>query len=541
MTGEKRELELDLDIGTANPGASVSWNLLVPVHADNFALALASGYIGGSLKPDAAEDLQSREAGGLLGFVEEVPSWAIAEGEPGDRVLLCLARTGSEAPGAGAMESLDGPLRITALQGAFFRDEASLANFNASYDAFPDVPASLVHLSAGWPVKDAGDRPADLPITGGDPSSRRPDLDFLGGFSAGVIELLADGIFDGAICQFFGDPGRGVAENARRLLLSLEPGSTSIEIAIWTATIEALRARFGKRGFDRREFLADLGKRLAGEGPEAESWLRGCRKVIDAEIDIPSLADGEKAGRRAALAVILSHEPAGLEDLENNLETGPRVRALVTAAVYAFAGLSRIDRRLKSPVPRMDAVLETGERLAAGEPVRVDVETARAGNDLARQQLVKVGGYAALERRLEAPAYMVMLKARIQEAGYKVELDNGSGSLGIRAGGARGELILVEDCQRSPPGNPVVNLVLPFSKLGTRPTTASLKGLLAAAWENATTVALRNAGDAEEVVAMASLPLATLDRDELNFHVERLLLVSAAVGGKSSKRRRVKK
>lgn len=538
MTLEKREPELDLE--SEGVGKAATYKLLVPVHADNFALALAAGYVGGSLKVDAAEDLQSHVNDSLTGFVDEVPAWAISEGEPGDRVILAFARTGVDAPRAGSIEMLDGPSRVTSLEAAYFRDEAAIANFSASYDAFPDVPAGLVRLSSNWPVRDAGDRPADFHRRTGD-ASRRRELDFLGGFAAGIVELLAEGAFDGPLWQFLGNPGRGAAENARNLLLSMEPNSASVDIAIWTATIDALWARFGNRGFDRREFLADLGQRLADVGPEAESWLRGCRKIIDAEIDLPELPDGDKAGRRAALVVILSHEPSGLESLEDDLEAGPRVRALVTAAVYAFAGLSRIDRKLKSPAARMDAVLETGERLASGEPVPVALETTGTGPDLARQQVIEVGGYKAVERRLEPPAYLVMLKARIQEAGYKVELDKHSGMLAIRAGGSRGGLIFVEDCPRSESGNPVVNLVLPISKLGARPTTASLKGLLAAAWENATTVALRNTREAEEVVAVASLPLATLDRDELNFHVERLLRVSACLGGKGSKGHRVKK
>jgi hypothetical protein len=99
---------------------------------------------------------------------------------------------------------------------------------------------------------------------------------------------------------------------------------------------------------------------------------------------------------------------------------------------------------------------------------------------------------------------------------------------------------MVEDCSRSSPGDPIVNLVLPIATLGARPTVASLKKLMVAAWENATTVALREVGETEEVVAMASLPLATLDRDELNFHVERLILISKELGGKKRKGRRVK-
>lgn len=533
----KRELELDLEPTHVTGSA---WELLVPIHADNFALALAAGYVGGSLKSDAAEDLQSRAGDGLVGFSAEVPSWAILEGEPGDRVLLCIERKGEEAPKRGSMEMLDGPLRVTKLQAAYFKDEASLANFNASYDAFPDVPTGIVKLATKWPVYAESDRPGDIQIEPVSLAKRRQDLDFLCGFGAGVVELLAEGTFDEAIRTFLQTPGKDLAENARNLLISLEPRSSQVDIAIWCATTAALRSRFGKRGFDRREFLHDVEERLASQGPEVDSWVRGCQKVIDAEIDIPSLGDGEKIGRRASLAIILSHEPSGLEELESRLETGPQVRALVTAAVYAFAGLARIDETLKSPASRMDAVLEVGECVAAGCPVQVEIETTRTTNDLTRHQAVKVSGKKVLERAIEPPPYMVMLKARIQEAGYKVELDGASGQIGIRPGTAKGKFIMVEESSRSTASNPIVNLVLPIATLGARPSLAYVKKLMAAAWGHATTVALREVGENEEVVTMASLPLATLDRDELNFHVERLLQVSADLSGQKRNGRRIK-
>ncbi|MCG6560457.1 hypothetical protein MB818_19780 [Ruegeria sp. 1NDH52C] len=538
MTDNTRELEFDLE--TNSEGKIARWEFLVPIHADNFALALASGYVGGSLKADAARDLQAHVGNNLLGFSCEVPAWAIAEGEPGDRVLLSFERTGKEVPDAGCLEMLDGPSRITKLQSVYFKDEASLANFNASYDAFPDVPVNVVELSTNWPVREVDERPRDLQEMPVDRTEQRCDLDFFGGFAAGVVQLLADNTLDEAIYKFLREPGTGVTENGRNLLLALEPGSSQADVGIWTATIGALRSRFGKRGFDRREFIADVEERSAGHGPEVDSWVRGCQKVIDAEIDIPSLTDGEKIGRRAALAVILSHDPAGLEELENNLGAGPRVRALVTAAVYAFAGLSRIDGKLKSPASRMDAVLEIGERVLAGDPVHVEIETSRTGSDLTRHQTIKVAGNMVLERLVEPPAYMVMLKARIQEAGYKVEVKSDSGQIGIRPSSTRGEFIVVEDCSQSTMQDPIVNLVLPIARLGARPTVASLKKLMSAAWVNATTVALRQVGEAEEVVAMASLPLATLDRDELNFHVERLLQISSELGGSKPKGRRLK-
>src|SRR5690606_27798776 len=134
------------------------------IHVDNFALALAAGYVGGSLKMDVAKDIQSSAGDGLVGFSAEVPSWAILEGEPGDRVILCIERKGEEAPKPGSMVMLDGPLRVTKLQAAYFKDEASLANFNASYDAFPDVPIGIVELEKNWPVYTESERPGNTQI-----------------------------------------------------------------------------------------------------------------------------------------------------------------------------------------------------------------------------------------------------------------------------------------------------------------------------------------------------------------------------------------
>lgn len=536
MTGQTRAPELDFERHAEASGSF--WEFLAPLHADNFALALASGYIGGSLKEDAAEDIQSSAGDGVVGFNDSVPAWALSEGEPGDRVIVGIPREG-RPPEKGHPELLSGPIRITSVKSVYFKDDASLANFVASYDAFPDVATSLVEKKVNWPVTDM-DRPSSFNFKRPSEASPRAQLDFFGGFGAGLVQVFASSEFDDALRSFLQQPGTGVAENARSLLLALEPRSSGLDWAIWGAAVEALRKRFGKKGFDRREFLADIEADVISLGPEAESWVKGCQKVIDAEIDIPSLADNEKIGRRAALAIMLSHDPSGLDDLQENLEAGPMVRALVTVAVYAFAGLSRTGEELKTPAARLDAVLEIGERLLAGQPVEVGIETSRIANDLTRNQLIKIAGKRALEKVVEPPAYMVMLKARIQEAGYKVELDAASGRIGIRSARAKTELITVEDCPGSTPGNPLVSFVLPISSLGARPTVATLKKLMSAAWEHATTVALRQLDGKDEVVALASMPLATLDRDELSFHVERLLLLSSDLGGRPKKSRRVR-
>ncbi len=535
MTKERPEFGLNLE-PIAGHVASFD-EILVPMHADNFALALASGYIGGSLKNDAAQDVQSSLGTAVVGFKSIVPEWAITAGESGDRVILSITRELNDNLRDGIPEIINGPLRITSISSVYFKDDLSLANFSASYDAFPDVLTELIDKKINWPVGGETERSNLLDLVPVRSGTMLADLDFFGGLAVGVIDLLAGGEFDGSLCEFLNSPSSGVEGNAHSLLLAMEPKSSNLDLAIWAAAFETLRSRFGKKGFDRRDFLADMECRLSSLRSEAEPWVRGCQKIIDAEIDIPSLADNEKLGRRAALAIILSHEPMGLGDLEENLDAGAKVRGLVSLAVHAFAGLSRAPAQLKGPKPRMAAILEIGERLLSGESTVVEFETKAIASDLTRHQAVKIAGEIALERKAEPPAHMVMLKARIQEAGYKVELDPISGRIGIRAGYGKGPFIIVEECRRSTSENPVVNLVLPVATMPTRPSVAFLRTFMIAAWEFGTTVALRNNDRVEEVIGMASLPLATLDRDELNFHVERLLLVSEALGGKKRKRK----
>ena len=118
-------------------------SILIPLHADSWALALASGYIGNSIKADPAEDVQALGNGAIIGFFDNVPSWAIEVGESGPRVLLKV--TSSKPSGeSGELVFLGGPLRISSVQEAVFSSKEELDAFMASMGPFPDVAQDLV-------------------------------------------------------------------------------------------------------------------------------------------------------------------------------------------------------------------------------------------------------------------------------------------------------------------------------------------------------------------------------------------------------------
>jgi hypothetical protein len=527
--------------GEPQPSRVENQEVLVPLHADNWALALGAGYVGGALKDDQAKDLQSHFGCNLAGFVGYVPSWAISEGEAGPRAVLRV-RSANVNSEPGKLVIINGPLRVTEITAACFESQELVDNFQASYGLFPDIPASLVPtLVGGFEVREEA-RDVDLGEEVGACAERREDLDFLGGWAAGVLAILRAGGHDEAIGRFLEQISSAPDLIGEASLRAFDPTADDLDVAIWRTAVQGLRKRFRNRGFDRQEFLSEIRAAIEGLGQKGMAWADGCRKVINAEIDIPELDDNAKLGRRATLALILAHEPEAIANLSHSLGVGPKVAALVTQAVYAFTGLSRLDASNKCPANQLNGLLALAEAMESGNSVQLECRPGKVGADFSRTIHVSIAGNEVFERLVQPPPYLLMLKARALEAGYKVEVDQDLGKLLIQRRQGRNPAIIIEDESGPVPGQPVVNLVLPLAKLGARPTTASLKSYLEVAWHHATAIGLRSDKDGETVCALASLPLATLDQAELEFHVERLISVWEALGGKKStgKRRKTK-
>ncbi len=328
-------------------GAPDRPKLMVPMHSDNWALALASGYLGPSLRSDPAIDVQTLAGGSVLAFQgESIPAWAIGYGDDGPRVVLELGSNLPRSDGASGGVILPGLVRTTSVAIAHFGDDDQRRNFMASYSPFPDVPIALVASTTGGFSVDSAAR--EVPRIDAVPANvdARRAIDYFGGWAGGLFQALLAGKHEFAIQRHLQQPGSTPAQSASSLLLALHPSASALDCAIWETLVEVLSEKAVARGFDKSEVLQEVGSRLetrVDDKKGAQAWLTTSRKVVRAEIDPPQLDDQRGIGQRAALAALLSPDPRSALSLGETLGAGPIVQLL--AMVVALLRLRQAAAR----------------------------------------------------------------------------------------------------------------------------------------------------------------------------------------------------
>jgi hypothetical protein len=510
------------------------------MHSDNWALALASGYIGGPAKNDAAADFQTGAGGNVRGFIDAVSRRALEAGEAGPRVVIAFPARSCGVELAPDHAFCRAPLRVTHARNAFFRSPDELLNFKASYGAFSDVPIELVPMEiADVPVTDAdvsvqSDTERDLEIR-----RKRVRLDQMGGWAGAAVRLMHEATFDTALAKHFTTLATGGISMASSALLAFDPGAAEVDVEVWASTVSTLLENSGNQGFDRAAMLDRIGSGLS-KTDESEAWIQGCRRIFNTEVDVPKLDDSRNIGRRAALGLMLAHKPSAVDELEESFGAGPCVRALISLAASAFTGLARLDREYKTGRSQLDGILEIAECLEEGRRLDVKFDGPRLEQDLSMITVISVNGQRVLERSSEPLPHLLMLKARAQEAGFTVRVDEQVG-LVIQEKQGKGPMIQVQEDPDSLPEQPVARLAVELGQLKSRPTTDMLRRYLAAAWNNSCAIGLCERDGQSMICGFASLPLATLDRDEFLHHVRRLSGLAETLGDKPRKRRASRK
>ncbi|MBR1274280.1 hypothetical protein [Bradyrhizobium sp. AUGA SZCCT0283] len=518
---------------TASPSKPT---LLVPMHADNWALALASGYVGPSLRSDPAVDIQNLAGGSVLAFPGDVvPAWAINYGEGGPRVLLEVEATSNAQDGPGGVVLLPDIVRATRITLVRFADEEQQRNFVTSYSLFPDVPVALVpSVIGGFSIDSTAHQVPKIDGTPIDIEARRA-IEYFAGWVGGLFDELLAGKHEAAIRQHLRQPGDKPAALGSSLLQSLHSSASALDRAIWGTVIEVLSERAAAHGFDKSEVLQQVAQRLEESRVEdlegAQAWISICTKVVRASIDPPPLDDQRHIGQRAALAALLSPDPRSAASLAETLGAGPIVQSLAMVAARAFDGLSRLDSSRKNTVARLDAILTTAEAITLGSGVDASFTPRRFTQSFGSRDALLIDGKEAFTRELEPRSYGPLLSARAAEAGIKLQIDPDQGGIYFVPSTKNNLKIFVEEDPASTESDPIVRFLIPLGIIGAR-SGSKLQAYLNAAWKTGCAVGVRDTVEGRLACAFASQPTATLDRDEFSFHVSRLLAFTASMGTK---------
>ena len=498
--------------------------LLVPMLADNWALCLASGFVGGKPRHDAALDVQSLFEAGIVGK-KKLDPWMLYFGEDGPRVILQVDVPADSIVDHKHFSIVPGLVRVTDVKKCQFTNAAEKDDFIASYGAFPDVPVQIVQMVAKKFPKKTGEQPAIEP-TSTEHEELRPTRSRIDAFCgwAGALKTLFE---DDAPTPLFSlsshaDAGGGsIAELSKSALLSVAPSSTADDIAIWRTLVAVRTSDEFARGGDRRSILSEVEQQLQSDGngsPVVSKWLAKVQDVLAARCDLPPLNDGGSIGQRAALALLLD-DPSGA------LPTGPLIGSLVSLVLGSAKGLARANGKvLKYDKDELSVLLTLGEALERGDASAITIESGGMSEDFSTSEQLLVDGNALAKKTLSAPVWIQAARAASIDLKRSLVVDKETALACLVMSNGSERVVYLEDFA-IPEGS--VDLVriwtlVPDTALRGK-GAASIKGLLGDAWETGQSVGMRKAGKKSELCIFRDLSVYGLNAATLKRAVEDLL------------------
>ena len=510
--------------------------IFVPLHSENWALALSQGYLGYPPSDDAIKDMQARYPNGVIGFEETPPGWAMQCDEPGAMVVLKVESYIEGAVEEGGIVILPGLQRVSRVVEAIFASQSELDNFIASYAAFPDVPVDLVPVVVSTQSNDLfGDKEVASSFT----VAENPDKiefetrDAFCGWSARLIDLIEGGEYDDEIERYFSRVagGRGsnqIMDHARELLHAFDPNASEVDESIWSALVKTTMNSRASHGFDRRQVIDQVEAWLRKKDKidtKASTWLEVAADVVSARREPPPLTDEGSLGQRASLAFLIAHEPEAVD----YLEAGSKVRALVSILSSAYLGYARANASLKKPKSKLDAVLGCAEALEGGKANEVTIDIGRLDGEMNEHDTFALNGEVIAQRARPVSPYRLMLRARALEAGMQLLVDEELGCLYVDLGDSNDLKIFIDEDPSSRPDQPVVRFWAPLMEMKARtPSAAAIKKLLEKSWLTGCALGVNQIGDKNFLCAFVTQLTNTLDRDEFDAHVDHILKMTSS-------------
>lgn len=521
--------------GKASRNSIKHLQVYIPLHNENWALSLSRGYLGYPPTDDTVQDVQARYSHGTVGFENMPPSWAMECDEPGAIIVLKATVPCDLVVKNDGIVLLPGLTRISSVTEAIFANQSELDNFVASYAAFPDVPVDVVpcgvssqsgDLFAGEASKEAIENLEETRLT------EFEGRDLYCGWSAGLVNIMEAGGFDGELQEYFGrinieKSSNAFVDHVRKILLAFDPESTEVDLDIWSAVAETAMNSKSRHGFDRLRLVESVEAWLLEKGkraPKYSKWLEVAKDVVSARRGPPPLGDDGSLGQRAGVAFLLAHEPATIEFLE----AGEKVKALVSTLAMAFLGYARSDVKFKKPLSKMDGILTLAEAIEAGTAGELNIRTGRFDQEMNERDTFSLNGKEIAFRVRSVSSYVLLLRAHAVDAGLQLLVDEDLGRLYLDLGRAADLKIFIDQEALPESSLPVVRFWAPVVEMKARtPSAAALRKLLEKSWSTGCALGINSLGDKDFLCAFVTQLTNTLDRDEFDAHVTNIRKMAA--------------
>ena len=406
--------------------------LYLPMHADNWAYFLSTGYIGGAYFENLSSDFQNNNDSLISGFKSFPPMWAVNIGDVGIKVVVEINIENIALELKENFYVCNELLDITRAKQVYFSTEDELKNFHASYNFFNDVPNNLIQSSVkSFPEGDT-DYKKELfeRVKNKKFEELREQKDLFCGWAIELLDCFEDHSED-LILNHLLNPITisSTNENINNLVLSVlraaQVKKNDVDEIIWETTISTILAKKSARGFDNSELINEIETKLQENTDfknEIENWISSCRKIISAEQELRGFKDEEgKLGRITALYAIIAHQVEDVKNLIKNKSLGPKVSTLLRLVAGAFDGISRSENRRKTDLKKLKILIDLSERIQKGIKTEITLDNISLSKSLDYQiQNYNFNGYVIFQKKISLPTYIQQLKYCAEKSNIKL-------------------------------------------------------------------------------------------------------------------------
>ena len=504
-------------------------SLYLPMHSDNWAYFLSTGYIGGAYFENLSSDFQNNTGHLLAGFKSFPPLWSINMGDLGIKVVVEIDTNEITILQDEDFYICNDFIQLNKAKHVYFNSDDEFNNFHASYNLFNDVPNKIITSSVKlFPQEDVAYNEEFFKRQKINKFEElRTQKDLFCGWTVELLDCLENGSEEIILQHLLkpsviSQPNKPVNNLILSLLQAAQGNNNHLDEFIWEVTISSILEKKSVRGFDSQELINEIEGKLLDKNnfkKDIETWLTLCRKIISAEQDLGAYKDEKgKLGRITALYAIMAYKVEDVNNLITNKSLGPKVSTLLRLVAGAFDGISRSEHQRKSDISQFKMLLDLSERIQNNLKTEITLDKVNISKSLDYQkQNYKFNDDVIFQKKITLPSYIQQLKYCAQKFNINLYKEDDSNLIYLLHNGTKifCDAIKIQNKE-------IINFYTPALNNKFLKNNNYLIDVLKLASQIGTPVGVRTILNEDTVCSFIHLLTDTLDQDEFEYTIQQL-------------------